>query len=242
MKNFVERVIILGMAILGLTLHSMMVQEIHTLERDKLKYGNPLLNMTKLSISPRSCFQGHGEFFYKNKLHADKGLPLVLAAIKFLKESDPVKGEKTLKTIKDAVIRGIPLESKYYLTNGIDHEDDFNICHSQKPVSTSRLIKDWCKKDFSIDKIKQGALESTILQGQQERLDGIPNKLIVSSMRSADEKKIAYTRQAEQKCLKEQQSQPALLNKSLGGGNAYQIISCSLKKLLQWCTFWSKIE
>ena len=258
MKNVVKITVILGVTISVLTFHSTMAQEIHTLERDKLESINPLENMEDLSISPRGCFQGHGEDFYKKKLDGDKGLPTFLTAIKFLEGRDSVKNKETLKTIQTAVSRGVPVESHYYpCKDAVEYEDDFHILHSQKPVSISRLIEGWCKKDFSIDKIKQGALESTISQGQQERLACICDKwiagirskfgidisedlmLLILSLSGSykdDEQRMACTKQTEQKCLQKQQPQVALLNKSLSGGNSYQWMSfCPLKKLLQWC-------
>ena len=148
-----------------------------------------------------------------------------------------------METIKAAVRQGIPLKSHYYpRKNAIEYEDDFHIFRAQEPVSIFWLIENWCKEDLSINEAKKKALVNAIVQGQQERSDGIPDKLMVGGVRSADEKRRACAKQVEQKSLKEQKPQLALLNKSLGGDNAYQWTSCSLRKLLQWCAFWSRIE
>ncbi len=222
MKNFVGIIVIFGMTVLVLTSHSMMVMEIHILKKERLACVDPFSNMEKLSIVARGCFQGHGERFYKNQLHDDQGLPLSLAAIKFLEERDPKEGEKTLKTIKTAVGGGIPVESHYYptTTSEIEYEDDFHIFYNKTPVSVFWLIKNWCKNDLSINETKKNALVNAIIQSRQERPDG----------------KGVPIKQAEQKFHKGEKQQPARLNESLSGGSIYQIISfCPLWKLLQGC-------
>jgi len=75
---------------------------------------------------------------YDHPLYKDRGLALMLTALKVY---ESIKNEKTLKTVRDAVCDGIPVMS-YFVSNAGRFASHFCVSHSENPTSIFTSVED----------------------------------------------------------------------------------------------------
>jgi len=172
----IKKITILGIVTYFFLAHPMFEQDYYVVKEKALKQTNPLLGMGSLyrTVEEYDC-QDYRFFRRNTSIRTDRGLALILTAVKFLGERDEAENEKTLQTIRDAVSDGIPVISNYAVSLRSGDLYNWLIEPSQKATSIFESTKD-CFGNRSIvendrfDSVNKERLwMKTVFQGHRER-------------------------------------------------------------------------